>query len=106
MKTYLNIQLRRFDVSIRDERTGEEREDTIAFTKAQLQAAHLVGESSKDLIYRAYNRAGYKVLDIGTATKCEARLDLEGLFQEAMDEAWISDCMSDGDKDDENAKGD
>ena len=41
----------------------------------------MVGQSSKELIYRAYNRAGYAVLDIGKARKAEAALDLEGLFQ-------------------------
>lgn len=83
MKTYQEIQLRAFDVRIRDERTGEEMEDTIVFTKTQLQAAQVVGQSSKELIYRAYNRAGFTVLDVGKAHKAEARLDLEGLYREA-----------------------
>ena len=81
MRTYEKIQLRAFDVRIKDNRTGEEREDVIVLSKPQLQAAQVVGQSSKELIYRAYNRAGYAVLDIGKARKAEAALDLEGLFQ-------------------------
>ena len=86
MRTYFNIQLRRFDVRIQDNRTGEITEDTVVFTKPQLTAAQVVNQSSRELIHRIYNRAGYTVLDIGKATKCEAQLDLEGLFMEAVDE--------------------
>ena len=82
MKTFFPLQLRRFDVRIRDERTKETKEDTIVFTKDQLQAAQTVGESSKELICRAYSRAGYTVLDIGKARKQTALLDLEGLYFE------------------------
>lgn len=86
MKTYEKIHLRAFDVRIRDERTGETREDVIVFTKQQLQAAQVVGQSSKELIYRAYNREGFTVLDTGKAKKATAELDLEGLFQEAVED--------------------
>jgi len=87
MKTYQTIQLRAFDVLIRDERTGEEREDVIIFTKAQLQAVQVCGQSSKELICRAYDRAGYTVLDVGRARKRTATLDLDGLYEEAEDNA-------------------
>lgn len=86
MKTYEKIHLRAFDVRIRDERTGKTREDVIVFTKQQLQAAQVVGQSSKELIYRAYNREGFTVLDTGKAKKATAELDLEGLFQEAVED--------------------
>ena len=86
MRTYYSIQLRRFDVRIQDNRTGEITEDTIVLTKHQLTAAQVVNQSSRELIHRAYNRAGYIVLDIGKATKCEAQLDLEGLFLEAVED--------------------
>lgn len=82
MKTYQTIHLRRFDVLVKDERTGVTNEDTIVFTKQQLQAAQLVGQSSKELIHRAYGREGYTVLDIGKARKLEVSLDLDGLFCE------------------------
>ncbi len=84
MKTYLTIQLRAFDVRIRDERSGEESEDVIVLAKHQLQAAQIVGQSSKELICRLCNAQGYKVLDIGKADKQEVKLDLYGLYQEAV----------------------
>ena len=86
MKTYQTINLRQFTVQIKDNRTGVISEDVIVFTKQQLQAAQAVGQSSKELIYRAYNRAGFTVLDIGKARKAAAELDLEGLFLEAVGE--------------------
>lgn len=86
MTTYQDIHLRRFAVQIRNERTGETRQDAIVLSKQQLQAAQLCGQSSKELIYRAYNREGFTVLDIGKARKVTAELDLEGLFREAVGE--------------------
>lgn len=82
MKTTLTIQLRVFDVHIKDHRTEEERKDTIVLTKQQLQAAQLVGQSSKELIERLYNRQGYGVQDIGSAEKQEVRLNLEELAKQ------------------------
>ena len=81
MRTYFNIQLRRFDVRIQDNRTGEITEDTIVFTKQQLQATREVGQSSKELICRAYNRRGFQVLDIGKAEKKAVGVDLDKLYQ-------------------------
>ncbi len=82
MKTYQKIQLRAFDVRIRDERTGKESEDTIVLTKQQLQAAQIVGQSSKELIHRLCSAWGYKVLGIGRADRQEVKLDLYRLYQE------------------------
>lgn len=76
MKTNQEIHVRVFPVHIRDERTGETMTDEIAITKEQLQAAQIVGESSHELIYRAYNRAGFYVLDIGKAVKATITIDL------------------------------
>lgn len=84
MKTFCSIQLRAFDVRVKDERTGEITEDVIVFTKDQLRAAQVVGQSSKELICRAYNREGFTVLDIGKAHKVEVPLDLDGLYREAV----------------------
>lgn len=85
-ETTYPLHLRAFDVRIRDERTGETGEEMIVFTKQQLQAAHLVGQSSKELIHRAFNREGFTVLDIGKAMKTSVELDLAGLFCEATRE--------------------
>ena len=84
MRTYQTIHLRRFTVQIMDERTGESREDVIVLTKEQLQAAQLCGQSSKELICRYYAREGFTVLEIISAVKREATLDLDELFREAV----------------------
>jgi len=80
MTVYQNIQLRRFTVQIKDERAGEVRQDYIVLSKQQLQAAQMVGQSSKELIHRIYNRAGYTVLEIGKAERREIPMNLEALF--------------------------
>lgn len=86
MRTFQTIHLRCFHVLVKDERTGETIEDTIIFTKGQLRAAQIVGQSSKELIHRTYNREGFAVLAVGKATKAEVELDLEDLFNEAVGE--------------------
>ena len=80
MKTEIKIQVRAFTVVIRDERTGENKTDTIVLEKSKLQAAQLVGQSSKELIWRIYNRNGYRVLDIGKTDKREISLNLEEAY--------------------------
>ena len=55
MKTAITLTLRAFPVTIQDTRTGQTAEDRIIFTKEQLRAAALVGQSSKELISRMYN---------------------------------------------------
>ena len=77
MKTFENIPIRIFPVRIQDKRSGSEIDDEIVLTKATLLAAQLVGESSKELIHRAYNREGYSVLEIGKARKMTVTVDLE-----------------------------
>lgn len=77
MKTFETIPIRIFPVRIQDKRIGSEIDDEIVLTKATLLAAQLVGESSKELIYRAYNREGYSVLEIGKARKMTVTVDLE-----------------------------
>ena len=84
MKTTATMYLRAFTVRIQDQRTGETSEDVIVFDKAQLHAAQVIGQSSKELIFRAYNEKGYTVLDIGKADKQEIELDLYGLYQGAV----------------------
>lgn len=76
MKNEITIQVRTYPVTIRDQRTGEQREDLLPLDKRQLQAAQLVGQSCNELIYRIYNRQGFRVLDIGKPVKREVRVDL------------------------------
>lgn len=76
MNNTININVRVFPVSLRDERTGAVSEDTVVLTKGQLRAAQAVGQSSKELICRIFNREGYNVLDIGKAVKRTIPVDL------------------------------
>ena len=83
MKTEVKIQVRAYTVTIRDERSGETKADTIVLDKARLQAAQLVGMNDEDLIYRTYNRQGYRVLNIvKPPRKMELTVDLEKLAAE------------------------
>lgn len=79
MKNEITIQVRTYPVTIRDQRTGEQREDLLPLDKRQLQAAQLVGQSCNELIYRIYNRQGFRVLDIGKPVKREVRVDLASI---------------------------
>ena len=54
MKTNISIEARRFPVTLRDERTGEIIQSSIILDKQRLQAAQLVGQSSKELIHRCF----------------------------------------------------
>lgn len=80
MKNSITIEARRFHVVIRDSASGEVIMDTITLSKQQLQAAQLVGQSSKELICRLYQRQGCKVLDIGKAEKKTLTVDLDVLW--------------------------
>ena len=88
MKNEITISVRAFPVLLEDERTGAKSSDMLVLSKEQLQAAQLVGQSSKELIYRLYNRRGYKVLEIGKPDKHGLALDLTGQY--AADAAGIS----------------
>ena len=76
MKNEIAIQVRTFPVTIRDQRTGERKDDLLTLDKRQLQAAQLVGQSSKELIHRIYNRQGFYVLNVGKPIKREIHVDL------------------------------
>ena len=79
MKTNISIEARRFPVTLRDERTGEIIQSSI-LDKQRLQAAQLVGQSSKELIHRFYNRQGFRLLEIGTPERRSLNLSLEDLW--------------------------
>ena len=80
MKTTYDLQIRAFPVKIRDERTGEEDVDIIVLDKPRLQAAQLVGQSSKELIERIYHKQGFKVLEVGKADKMTVQLFLDRVY--------------------------
>ena len=84
MKNEVTMQARAYSVTVEDQRSGEKSVELIALDKQQLQAAQIVGQSSNELIYRLFNRQGYKVLDIGKPVKKEIVVDLTELYREAV----------------------
>lgn len=80
MKDRITVEARRFPVIIKNNSNGEVTNDTITLIKQQLQAAQLVGQSSKELIHRLYQRQGCKVLDIGKAEKKTLTVDLGAMW--------------------------
>ena len=77
----VDIYLRAFPVRLLDQRTGKSRDGVFVLDKARLQAAQLIGQSSKEIIHRYYNRRGFRVLDVGKADKLTASVDLDSLYQ-------------------------
>ena len=80
MKNIITHQARAFRVEVRDMETGAEFFDVVVLDKSQLQAAQMVGESSKELIRRLYAKRGLKVLSIGKPVKKEFTINLTELF--------------------------
>lgn len=80
MNANIIMEVRRFPVDIRDERTGVVSRDYIVLDKPMLHAAQMVGQSSKDLIQRIYNRQGFRVLEIGKAERRSISISLEELW--------------------------
>ncbi len=87
MQTTVTLTLRRFPVVVKDGRTGEVSRDTIVIDKETLSAAQRVGQSSKELIYRAYNKNGFKVLEIGKPERGNVTVLLDELFKIGKQEA-------------------
>ena len=81
MKTEISLHLRHFPVLAHDHRTGEEEAITVTVAKQQLQAAQIVGQSSKELIDRLCDRQGYSVIEIGKPDKLTVKLNLEELYE-------------------------
>ncbi|MBE6714891.1 MAG: hypothetical protein E7575_06395 [Ruminococcaceae bacterium] len=104
MKSEIKIPVRAYSVKIRDERTGEKMDDTIIMEKAKLQAGAMVGLGDEDIIYRLYNRQGFRVLQIGEVHKTIITIDLNQAYNElvaeeylAMEEQMASNAVQDGD---------
>lgn len=82
MKTNITIETRRFPVELLDERTGCASSEYIVLDKRQLRAAQMVGQSSKELIRRIYNRQGFRVLEIGVPERRSIDLNLDELWKQ------------------------
>lgn len=82
MKNEIIMHLRQFPVLAHDHRTGNDVAITVTVAKNQLQAAQIVGQSSKELIERLCDRQGYTVLEIGKPDKVTVTVDLDKLVEQ------------------------
>lgn len=87
MKNEIILHLRQFPVAVHDHRDGQERRITVTVAKNQLQAAQIVGQSSKELIERLCDRQGYSVLEIGKPSKVAVTVDLDKLVEQHEEQA-------------------
>ena len=86
-KPETTIHLRRFRLALRSKATGEECEVFITLDKTQLQAAQVVGESSKELIQRFAAQNGYELLNIvGKPDKLSVTVPLDELWRRSTEE--------------------
>ena len=81
MKTEIKIPVRVYPVELKDTRTGERITDTIVLEKRRIQAGAMFDLGDEDIIYRIYNRQGFRVLEIGKPVKVELPVDLTGLYK-------------------------
>lgn len=89
MNNTITIDLRRFPVAVKNA-DGDILNDSIVISKNQLQAAQIVGQSSKEIISRMYLRKGFKVLDIGKAEKKSVSINLDSLW-DMLDKYGVED---------------
>ena len=87
MKNEIILNLRQFPVIAHDHRDGQEKRIVVTVAKNQLQAAQIVGQSSKELIERLCDRQGYTVLEIGKPSKVAVTADLDKLVEEREEQA-------------------
>ena len=80
MKTEIKIPVRVYSVKIKDARTGEKKNDVLVLTKEQLRAGAMVDLGAEDIVYRTYNRQGFRVLEINKVEKTELAVDLHELY--------------------------
>lgn len=80
MKTEIKIPVRAYTVELKDTRTGERITDTIVLEKSRIQAGAMFDLGDEDIIYRIYNRQGYRVLEIGKPQKVDLTVDLGKLY--------------------------
>ena len=85
MKTTTEIKAFAYPVRLKDQRTGEQIQDTIVIPKEWLLLCGSEGlniQDDKHLIFRAYNVRGYEVLEIGKRTALCLTVDLEQLYHD------------------------
>lgn len=100
MKTEIKINVRGYVGDLKDNRTGEQRQDGIFLTKEMIRAGALFDMSDEEIIYRRYNRQGFKVLEISKPRKVECTIDLADLVlmqdRKIMDLNALADLCTEG----------
>ena len=81
LEANVTLNLRKFPVVVKCVATGEVRRDEITVDKETLEAARRVGQSSRELIYRMYRKAGFRVLEIGKPERGNFTISLNELFE-------------------------
>ncbi len=80
MITEIKIPVRVYPVTLKDTRTGKVKKDEIVLEKSRLQAGALFDLGDEDIIYRIYNRQGYRVMEIEKPQKVELTIDLRKAY--------------------------
>ena len=78
-ESIIQIPALRFPVTVQSGESGSSVIPVI-LTKEQLQAAQIVGQSSKELIHRICSREGYTVLDIGKPERKTLEVNMNELW--------------------------
>lgn len=87
MRSTITIHLRRFRVALRDRETKEEITLFLTLDKTQLQAAQVVGQSSRELLERIAGRNGFDLLDIiGKPDRLSLTIPLDELWRRGCEE--------------------
>ena len=85
MRTTVAIKAYAYPVKLKDHRTGVSNSDTIVIPAEWLRICGSMGLEIcdyKHIIFRAYNRKGYEVIEIGNRRKITLAVDLERLYAE------------------------
>ena len=85
MQTTVNVKAFAYPVRIKDHRSGVSGTDTIVLPVEWLRICGSMGLEicdDKQMIYRAYNRRGYEVTEIGNRHRITLSVDLERLYAE------------------------
>lgn len=85
MKTTIAVKAYAYPVKLKDHRTGVSNSDTIVIPAEWLHICGSMGleiADDKHMIFRAYNRRGYEVLQVGNRQKISLTVDLERLYAE------------------------
>lgn len=88
MQTTTTIKAYAYPVKIKDHRSGVSNSDTIVIPAEWLRICGSMGLEicdDKHMIYRAYNRKGFEVLEVGNRRRITLRIDLERLYAESED---------------------